>query len=272
MSHRLGISGSTILTEPAKFTELFRYKLEHIEIGEFPDEMAFQQFLQLKEGKRASFGLHSPLIRNESKYDLLEKVEMKPEQAWLQFENEVGLMASLGAEYVLVHFPFFKKEVAGSAKDVIEDGLKKLSLLQHKYGIQIVCEPKLGLQRSTAGIDYLQEFPLNVWEQYGLKLCIDIGDYAIAFRGDFVSKIKKWRNHIKVVHLHNVKFDKGSYIWVPVHPSQEKDRSYYPLKETILSLSESEDVFFILEHTPHRVPSNEYVMEGIHWVNDLICS
>jgi sugar phosphate isomerase/epimerase len=270
MPHRLGISGSTILTNPGQFSELFSYHLPHIEIGEFPDETAFRDFLKLREQSGVSFGLHSPLIRKDSKYDLLEEVEMRPELAWVQFEKEIERMAFLEAEYILVHFPYFKGEKEQNHNEVIEDGLGKLSKMQDTYGIQIVCEPKLGFQLSSAGINYLQSFPLDLWEKYGLKLCIDLGDYAIASKGDYVSIIKKWRDHIKVVHLHNVVFDKDSYIWVPVHPSQETDSDYFKMEDAIRCLSESDDVFFVLEHTPHRVPSAKYVREGIDWVGELI--
>jgi hypothetical protein len=42
MTHHIGLSGSTILTDPNRFTEMFKGDLEHIEIGEFPDEGSFQ--------------------------------------------------------------------------------------------------------------------------------------------------------------------------------------------------------------------------------------
>ena len=44
--HKLGLSGSTILSDPTQFSKLFnRPKIDHIEIGEFPDEKAFALFL-----------------------------------------------------------------------------------------------------------------------------------------------------------------------------------------------------------------------------------
>ena len=103
--HRVGISGSVIMTDPTKFDELFDYEVDHIEIGEFPDLGSFQQFLENLKSNKRTFGLHSPLLRGQSKYDLLEHVYYEPEQAWLQFESEVKQMASLGTEYILVHFP-----------------------------------------------------------------------------------------------------------------------------------------------------------------------
>lgn len=88
MSHSLGVSGSTILSNPKQFSELFWEGINHIEIGEFPDEPAFQYFLELNKQKRLSYGVHSPLLRDGSKYDLIQKVQYEPAFAWEQLELE----------------------------------------------------------------------------------------------------------------------------------------------------------------------------------------
>lgn len=270
VAHKLGLSGSITLSDPNKFTELFQGNLDHIEIGEFQDEDSFQYFLKLLRGTNKSFGLHSPLYRNQSKYDLLEKVFYAPKQAWRQFEVEVEKMSALGAEYVLVHFPYFKEEITGNVNQLIEDGLQKLSTLQEKYGISIVCEPKLGLNRSAVGIRYLDNFPLEIWEKYGIHLCIDIGDYLMAVGDKAMEFIRKWKKYIKVVHLHNVEFPGEKYIWVPVHPSHEGSEGHFSIKKILLLLAECEDIYFVFEHTPHSNPTEEFVHEGINWVRNLL--
>ncbi len=126
MPHTLGLSGSVILSDPEKYPLLFnKENINHIEIGEFPSEEAFEEFLKRLNKEKLSFGLHSPLYRNQSKYDLLEKVQYDPEQAWEQFEAEVKYMSELGAAYILVHFPYFKGEKEIDTVKVIEHGLKK---------------------------------------------------------------------------------------------------------------------------------------------------
>ena len=35
-------------------------------------------------------------------------------------------------------------------------------------------------------------------------------------------------------------------------------------------LSNNANLFFILEHTPHTNPTEEFVREGIEWVKDLV--
>jgi hypothetical protein len=56
--------------------------------------------------------LRPPLYRNQSKYDLLQKVHFESQQAWDQIENET-IKLKIRAEYVLVHFPYFKDEIGG---------------------------------------------------------------------------------------------------------------------------------------------------------------
>ncbi|WP_339229281.1 TIM barrel protein [Oceanobacillus sp. FSL K6-2867] len=271
MHHHIGLSGSTIMTDPGRFTLLFDMdNVSHIEIGEFPSEDSFRYFTELLDKENVTFGLHSPLYRNQSKYDLLEKVNYQPEQAWRQFESEVKYMSKLGAAYILVHFPYFKEEKEIDTAKLIEDGLIRLQQLQERYSISIVCEPKLGLNRSAFGIKALNDFPVETWDKYGIKLCIDIGDYLLATGDEAKSYIKKWKKHIMVVHLHNVEFHNNKYIWVPVHPSHELDNKHFKVANLIYELSTNSDVFFVFEHTPHTNPTEEFVNEGINWVKDLI--
>lgn len=270
MAHRMGISGSVILSDPGRYADLFWEQADHIEIGEFVDEAAFREFLRICGKKGASFGIHSPLYRGQSKNDWMEKVQFEPEYAWDQVESEAKEMAKLGAEYVLVHFPYFKGVVDGDANLMIEEGLQRLSKIQNKYGIQLVCEPKLGLQRSSAGIEYLHHFPKEVWAKYGLKLCIDVGDYFLATGDRILEYIDNWKEHIHVVHLHNVQFMGDKYIWTPVHPSNENMAGYFSLEKVIAFIaSQCQEVTFVFEHTPHTNPSKEFVEEGMEWVRGL---
>jgi len=265
----MGVSGSTIFTNPALFPELFWDGIEHIEIGEFPDENSIHAFWELCKGKQISLGIHSPLLRGRSKYDLIEEVHFDPKHAWEQLESEAKRMSALGAEYLLVHFPYFKGEVTADTDELIEEGLRKLSRLQSRYSIELVCEPKLGLNRSAAGINYLNNFPIETWTKYDIKLCIDIGDYIIATDHKIFSYLEKWTGFVKVVHLHNICYKEDRYIWIPVHPVQES-KGNHKVKEIIEFLSKAKDVIFVFEHTPETNPSKAFVNEGYQWVRSLI--
>ncbi|WP_137791396.1 TIM barrel protein [Bacillus sp. E(2018)] len=269
MAHTLGISGSTILSDESKLNELFREQITHIEIGEFENEESFQSFLDLLKKSNKTFGIHSPIYRSGSKYDLLEKLQFSPEQAWTLFEKEMQRLVPLGAQYILVHFPYFQGSVQ-NPNHFIEQGLKRLSTLQKKYNLPIVCEPKLGLDRSPMGIEYLHAFPIELWEKYGLKLCIDIGDYLLAVDKKAINMIQKWKEHVKVVHLHNIEFVDDKYIWVPIHPSHENNGQHYSIKEILHVLAEYPDIYWVLEHTPHSNPSETFIQEGINWLDNEI--
>lgn len=270
--HRFGVSGSTILTNPKKFEELFWDDIDFVEIGEFPDETSFRAFVDLCRVKQTPFGVHSPLLRNGSKYDLLEKVSVEPLAARKQLEKEAALLSRLGAEYILVHFPYFKRETTGHINQIIEDGLKELSRIQRKYAIPIICEPKLGIGRSAKGIQYLQSFPIEIWERYSLKLCIDIGDYLIATGDQIITYLEKWKEHIHTVHLHNVDYHDNQYIWIPVHPSHENNGKQYQIEPILRFLSQRKHVNFIFEHTPHSNPSKEFVHQGYIWTKNIVLS
>ncbi|WP_144704388.1 TIM barrel protein [Fictibacillus phosphorivorans] len=269
MTHTIGISGSTIMSDETKFNDLFRAheQITHIEIGEFENEDAFQRFLTLLKKSNKTFGIHSPIYRNGSKYDLLEKFQYAPEQAWTLFEKEIQRLVKLGAQYILVHFPYFQGS-ACNPDTLIEQGLKRLSELQLTYNLPIVCEPKLGLDQSPKGIEYLNAFPITLWEKYGLKLCMDIGDYLLAADEQALSMIQKWKDYIKVVHLHNIEFIDDKYLWVPIHPSHEDDGKHYSINEILYVLSGYRDLIWVLEHTPHSNPSQTFIQEGINWLAD----
>ena len=55
MKHKLGVSGSTIYSNPELYSELFWEQIEHIEIGEFPNEEAVDKFLELCKDKNITF-------------------------------------------------------------------------------------------------------------------------------------------------------------------------------------------------------------------------
>ncbi|MCF6136636.1 TIM barrel protein [Pseudalkalibacillus berkeleyi] len=264
MSIQFAVSGSTIMSDPKLFDDLFWEDIKHIEIGEFEKEEDFQLFLQVCKQNNASFGVHSPLFRQDSKYDLIEKVVHEPAFAWKRLEEEAQRLSGLGAEYILVHFPYFKREIMDDPNKLIEEGLQKLSAIQDKYEIPIVCEPKLGLHRSPVGIEYLNQFSEETWSKFGLKLCIDIGDYRMAMGDKTLEYIMKWEEHITVAHIHNVTYEGDKYIWTPIHPSYEDN--LYKFEPILKYLAQIRNLRFVFEHTPHTNPSKQFVREGYEWM------
>lgn len=267
MSIQFAVSGSTIMSDPEHFNDLFWEDIDHVEIGEFEKEEDFQLFLQMCEQNNASFGIHSPLFRQDSKYDLIEKVVHDPSFAWKRLEEEAERLSALGADYILVHFPYFKSESTGDPQELIEEGLVKLNKIQERYQIPIVCEPKLGLNRSPVGIEYLHRFPEEIWSKYNLKLCIDIGDYIMATGKNALEYICKWEKHIAVTHIHNVTYQGDKYIWTPIHPTYEDE--LYQIEPLLRYLAGKKDIRFVFEHTPHTNPSKRFVREGYEWLQSI---
>ncbi|MYL47863.1 TIM barrel protein [Halobacillus litoralis] len=265
MAHSIGMSGSTILSDRNRLPELFNRGLPHVEIGEFGDMDSYLSFLKLVKENKVSFGIHVPHFRENSKYDLLEEVKMQPSLARELFVEEVQEAARSGASYVLVHFPYFKGETDYTLEK-IEEGLQFLHHLQESYGVPIVCEPKLGQLKSPAGIQYLYDFPMNLWGKYGLHICVDIGDYRIAVGDNWRRYIEPLLPYTKVVHMHNVQFTNQGYIWTLIHPDFEKQGTAFDMAPCIELLAKGRDKYFILEHTPHTNPSEEEVDEGVEWV------
>ena len=268
--NELGVSGSTILSDEKRIEQLFEYGLSHIEIGEFKSKKEYHNFLNRVSNSLVSFAVHSPIIRGRSKYDIIEHVHYSPQYAIEQIAKEAKEVKADGGKYLLVHFPFFAGACSGDADIIIEDGLKKLKEIQDEAGIKIVCEPKLGAGKSPKGIEYLHAFPVETWAKYGLKICIDIGDYVMA-AGDerALEYIDKWRDFIKVVHLHNVDYDGEDYFWKPMHPDDEGD-GHHKMEHIVKHLAELDNIYFVMEHTPHGGYGMEYVMEGVRWVEEML--
>lgn len=269
--NNLGVSGSTIMSDASKFNHLFEYDLGHIEIGEFKNKSDYKLFLKLVGSSLLSFGIHAPIFRGKSKYDIIEHVHYPRDEAIKNLELDAKRAKYIGAKYLLVHFPFFSGHADKNTAELIENGLKKIHEIQKRYGIDIVCEPKLGDNRSPHGIEYLNDFPIEIWRKYGIKICIDVGDYVMAV-GDkkAFDYIRKWSEFISVVHLHNVDYKDNDYFWKPMHQNDETD-GHHDLAPIIKYLAGLDNIYFVLEHTPHMGYSDEYVMQGVEYIRRLIC-
>lgn len=269
MQNILGISGSTILSNALQFNELFRPYIQHIEIGEFDTAENMDHFFSLLSETQLSFGVHAPLFRKDSKYDLIHRVHYDPSVAIKQLEEQAERLSAMGAQYLLVHFPYFHGKVNADPNEMIAKLLPQLSRIQSQYRIPIVCEPKLGAQYSSFGIEYLHQFSHQRWADSGIHICLDIGDYLIAKNDLAMEYMSQWMDFTKVVHLHNVEFINKKYYWRPVHPDDEGVAAYN-IQPIIEHLSKLDNIFFILEHTPHRYHNPRHVDEGIRWVHHLL--
>ena len=125
----IGLSASAVFSQTDRPAELFRPDVDHIEVGMFEDRDIADQFVRDSRIRGKTVGIHSPLVRGGSKYDLLGQVDVPIEDAWLQIENELAWCRSAGTSYLLVHFPFV---MATGTLDLtrVTDDLGRLSRLQ----------------------------------------------------------------------------------------------------------------------------------------------
>lgn len=269
MNNILGVSGSTIMSEKSLFGELLSYGVNHVEVGEFANMDEYDLLMNMISERNYSFGIHSPILRSQSKYDLAEEVHFSPDTAIKQLTEEAARLSRTPAKYLLVHFPYFEKETGEPHLDTIEDRLKKLKNIQDTYNITVVCEPKLNGYMSPYSINVMDSIPVGLWAEYGIKICIDLGDYLLAAKHKMEDMIYKWIDHVGVVHLHNVAFDEVRYRWIPIHPDDKQTKEYH-MDRIIKTIAQKDNIYFVMEPTPHIHKSKEYMLEGLDWVKSII--
>ena len=72
---RVGVSGSTVLSESARLDELFWDGIDHIEVGALSSARDLDYLLARAKEQAISVGFHSPLFAGGSKYDLLKHIQ-----------------------------------------------------------------------------------------------------------------------------------------------------------------------------------------------------
>lgn len=268
---RVGVSGSTVLSESERIDELFWDGIDHIEVGELSAATDLETLLTRARQQSIGVGFHSPLFKGGSKYDLLTQVQHSPAQAWRQLEEELGIAQDNQVEYVLVHFPYFPLASADCPIPRMEAGLNRLRSLQASYGTKVLCEPKLGIGRNPGGIDILKCYPVERWREFGILMCWDMGDYLLASKTleECLVELRRWRDVIDVFHVHNVKVTSEKYYWVPVHPSHEESEDFFTIKPLLTEMKEM-DALLVWEHTPHFTPDHSFVLEGFQWAREIL--
>ncbi len=268
---RVGVSGSTVLSESDRLDELFWDGIDHVEVGDLSASTDLDTLLTHARQQSISVGFHSPLFKGGSKYDLLTQVQQSPEQAWHQLEEELGIAQDNQVEYVLVHFPYFPLASEDYPIPQIEVGLNRLRSLQASYGTKVLCEPKLGIRRDPGGIGILKFYPVDQWREFGVLMCWDMGDYLLASETleECLVELRRWRDVIDALHVHNVKVTSEKYYWVPVHPSYEDSEDFFTIKPLLSEIKEM-NALLVWEHTPHFTPDHGFVLEGLQWVKGIL--
>ena len=134
-----------------------------------------------------------------------------------------------------------------------------------------MCEPKLGHNRNTGGIETLRRYSVEKWADWDIAICWDMGDYLLATGSldETLQELRRLKSIIEVVHVHNVQVNPGRYFWVPIHPSHEEDGRFFHIAP-ILSEVKNMDAVLVWEHTPHFTPSKQFAVEGFDWAMGIL--
>ena len=67
-------------------------------------------------------------------------------------------------------------------------------------------------------------------------MCWDMGDYLLASgtTRESLEELRKWRDVVEVIHVHNVKVTPEKYYWLPVHPSFEQCQEFFTIEPLLL--------------------------------------
>jgi len=295
MATKLMVSGSTILSRPTRFEELFWEGAHGVEIGHLPSRETLSLLASQVYLRSATWGGHAPLVQGHHKYGLLASDPEARRAVQTEVIQELRWVTELGGVYLVVHFPFVESDSAprGEMAYVIDTAIRELQLLAEASHVLLLLEPKVGFMRGAAGavkvnaggIAYLWRLRelLPYWlgsppEKTGcvpdLGLCLDIGDFCVAAEllgvpvCNLVEPFLPW---CLSLHLHHVVFRGTQHIWTPIHPSPGEETATTELVELLPWLIEaSNPEYVVFEHTPHIVPSHEYVREGFEWVRGLV--
>ena len=263
----IGISASAVLSKTDRLDELLRRDVTHVEAGFFENIEIADPFVKNARQRGKSVGIHSPLIQVGSKYDLLESVDMPSEDAWHQVEEEAKWCRGRGVQYLLVHFPYAPQS-GTLTNEVVRSGLRRLATIQSRYGVSIVCEPKLGDDLNLGAIDWIKTAPPRMFSESNLKLCWDVGDHLLANGNEarYLEEYRRWRKSIQVVHLHNVRREGRLYRWTPPHPNKSLVDSDHDLRPIISELADG--MIVVAEYTPQPVASPQNVDATFHYLNE----
>lgn len=264
---RLFVSASTTLSDPSRWGDLLWPGIDGIEVGFLaPGDLAAVAALVSQHG--LEWGVHSPLYRGGHSNDLLGPDGLLPEPT-TQLRREIETVAPLGARYLLVHFPRFAGDEGSPL--AVEAGLQGLLGIQADTGMPLILEPKLGIQRHPGGIDLL--YRLGTDALASARLCLDLGDWWLAAKElgiPFETLIEPFLPLAASFHVHHVYEVDERYVWTPVHPSTDTHFGFMPVLRA--AVNQNPGVMIVIEHTPHLVPSESYVREGVEWLKGALAS
>ncbi|ERI93566.1 hypothetical protein HMPREF1982_01650 [Clostridiales bacterium oral taxon 876 str. F0540] len=281
-----------------KFHRDYRAEFWGIEAIMFDSEEDIKVLIEEAQKKKFNFGVHFPLHKNifiPCRDPLFLSLNSDlSEESYNVFERELAYCKSIGAQYILVHFPKpvlidrslnwnfwrFGNEAEwideklypyDKFKEKLEEMFGRLSGLSSKYNLQIVLE-------HDAINKYLYEGALleELFKRYdNLKLCIDTGRLHLFELVDknFDSKefVKKMAPYTFIVHLWNTNVnDNSTGGHYPVLPSLKVSEGWGDIESYLnIIASINNDIKVLFEHRSDLI-TDEELETCYNWINSII--
>lgn len=279
-----------------KFNKDYRSGMWGIEACMMKTQEDLDTLMDTVEKHDLNLGVHFPLragIRPYRDPQYLSQLEDYQEDAYAYMTTEFEYISKQAVDYVLLHYPkpvvldervdwfgrqwWFGHESEYCYLQSLDiDQFKKDSHYffkwfereSKKHGFRPIIELD-----GLAPLLYESDFLLNMFEKYDIDLCIDIGRLHLQDQIDdhFDAKVfvHKMKNHIKEVHLWNVKVGK------------EVNNSHYPALKHLdpnegwadvssyFNLLTKQDFKVLFEHQTHAITEDE--LEACYqWIKTLI--
>ncbi|AEH51435.1 sugar phosphate isomerase/epimerase family protein [Pseudothermotoga thermarum] len=245
---RKGLSTSIIRADVGKIDQLPWFS--HYELTFFKQKDVEKVMRFLKE-RKASFGVHAPFVfrycqvhpQPTSLNPTLRHDTLKKNQKCIE------LAKSLGADYVILHFPSAKQ--SESWLDIYEDIVQEIACLKTN-GIQIRIENVYCNDCFHTSNDYK-----DFLERTNLTICVDIGHLLIDSQiygldpVEFVESLKPFISEFHIYYADLIEYEKCH------HKAWKNEKKFLQLLEYIRDI----DADFVLEPSPECLEGFENLLK-----------
>ncbi len=262
MAFIFSFSSSNVGSDSKRLSEMFQWRAQAIEVSNLASVDDLNYLADMARINGLVVGLKTPLFRTDDAKGLL----WESETPWDELERNLRIAEGNRFAYVLARFPYlWDSKGRHFGLDRIRNAVVRIKDLEQRYGVKIVCNPKLGPKLSSTSFLVLWAISKEELGQWSLSFCLEFGDIYLALQHDrclckkLVSHLAPW---CSVVHLHHVWKGGTRYYWTPVSA-----HGNVPIKEMLGCLdSTKKDIYAVFEHAPHRTGDPAAVREGIAWL------
>ena len=190
---------------------------------------------------------------------------------WL--EDSVARAAETGARFVVTHLADAPDAIPlRQARSLALAAAGRMASMADRHDVEVHVE-FLGYHETFHGP---AEFARIMESHPTLKLCLDTGHlhrWSQMRGGDALAAAKTLAPHVDSMHVWNISSAKefAERGHIPVHPSQREEDGYADVRGMIECVYRANrDVSIIFEPTIRQDTSEQFVAEGIAWVQEIV--